>query len=168
MITNLRKLLAYEPAALAWSVNGGLALLLAFVFHATKTEQAAATTILTAAAAAVTAWKAVPAKVSVVLGALTTAVTAAGAFGFHPSAQLLATLAAAGSAVLPWVMRVNLTPKASAAEPPHEAEHAAPVVHHVRMAEEDLEALGNRLATKVATAVRPVRPPRRPSAPGTT
>lgn len=160
MFNYLRNLLRYEPAVIAWAANGGLALVLAYAFHITRTQEAAVTTITTALASVFTAWKAGPSNAPVILGALTTAVTAAGAFGFHPSAQLLATLAAAGSAVLPWIMRANLTPKATPAVPPHEPEHAAPAVVQARLTDEHMNELASHVATRVGAIVKPARKPR--------
>lgn len=128
MLRWLKRYAAMEPAILAWAVNGGLALVLAFIFHISGKQEAAVTTIATALATAYTAWKAGPSGVPVLIGALATGVTAAGAFGFHPSAQVLATVTAVASAVLPLVFRVNLTPKAATTAPArHEGpQHAAP------------------------------------------
>jgi hypothetical protein len=50
-ITRLRGLLAYEPAAVSWALNGGVALICAYAFGLTATEEAAVTTIVTALAA---------------------------------------------------------------------------------------------------------------------
>jgi hypothetical protein len=118
-MTYLRSLLKYEPAVLAWALNGGFALVVVFLLHFTKTEEAAAATIVTALAAAYTAIKARPsiepvsAIVPVVTGALATAVTAAAAFGFHPSAEVTAAVVAVVSAVLRLVLRLNITPVAT-------------------------------------------------------
>ena len=123
----LKNLLRYEPAVIAWAVNGGLALLLAFVFHFTSTQEAAAATIVTALATIYTLVKAGPSGVPGILGALATAVTAAAAFGFHPSAQVLAVCTSIASVLLPLIFRMNLTPKAAEPAVPHEPpQHAAP------------------------------------------
>jgi len=112
-MTYLRSLLKYEPAVLAWALNGGIALVLAFVLHFTKTQEAAAATIVTAMAGAYTAIKARPFAVAALTGALMTAVTAAAAFGFHPTAQVIGAVSAVVSGILPLVLRSNLTPLAT-------------------------------------------------------
>ena len=123
----LKNLLRYEPAVIAWAASGGLALLLAFVFHFTSTQEAAAATIVTALATLYTLVKAGPSGVPGILGALATAVTAAAAFGFHPSAQVLAVCTSIASVLLPLIFRMNLTPKAAEPAVPHEPpQHAAP------------------------------------------
>jgi hypothetical protein len=128
-VNYVRNLLRYEPAVFAWAASGGLALLLAFVFHFTRTQEAAAATIVTALASAYTAWKAGPSQVPFILGLLATAITAAGAFGFHPSAHVLAMATSIASVLLPLVFRPNLTPKAVTTPAVHLApQHAAPRV----------------------------------------
>lgn len=106
----LRDLLAYEPAVVAWATNGGLAILLAFVFHLGGTQGAAVTTLATALAAAYTAWRARPVAVSALGGALVTGVTAASAFGLHLPATVIAATVGLLSNVLALVFRANLTP----------------------------------------------------------
>lgn len=110
MWTKLKALLAYEPAALAWAVNGGLAAVLVFLFHLDGTQAAAVTTITTALAAAFTADKARPVAVSVLVGSAATIAIACAAFGLNLTPQLIATGVAVLSAVLGLVFRQNLTP----------------------------------------------------------
>jgi hypothetical protein len=117
LLAKLRLILAYEPAAASWALNGGIALLCAYAFGLTKTEEAAVATIVTALAAIYTAVRAKPATVPAIIGALTTAVTAAAAFGFHPSANIIAIGTSVASIVLSLVFRVNLTPKAAMKRP---------------------------------------------------
>ncbi len=106
----LRDLLTYEPALVAWTVNGGLAVLLTFIFHLGSTQSAAVTTLATALATVYTAWKARPVAVATLTGTLVTGVTAAGAFGLHLPATVIATAAALLANVLALVLRANLTP----------------------------------------------------------
>ena len=108
----LRTLLAYEPAVASWATAGGLALLLAYLFHLTSTEEAAVTTIAAAAATIYTAVRARPSDVPAIIGALVTIAGAAAAFGFHPPAHVIASAAAVAAAVLPILLRGNLTPAA--------------------------------------------------------
>lgn len=121
MWTKLKALLAYEPAVLAWAINGGLAAALVFIFHLDATQAAAVTTITTALAAAFTAIKARPVAVSVLVGAAATVATACAAFGLNLTPQLIATGVAVLSAVLGLVFRQNLTPSIKLT-------HAVPVV----------------------------------------
>lgn len=114
------KLVAYEPAVLAWAVNGGAAIVLAFVFNLGAPQTAAITTVTTALAALVTALKARPAAVSVVVGALATIAQAAAAFGLHLPPTVIGAITAVASAVLGLLFRQNLTPTASVAD------HATP------------------------------------------
>lgn len=109
----VRYLFMFEPAVVAWALNGGVAVLAAWAFHLTSFEEASVATIVTAAATIYTAAAARPADVPTIIGALTTIVTAAAAFGFHPPAQWIAVGTAAVSIVLPLVFRVNLTPLAA-------------------------------------------------------
>lgn len=110
----LRALLAYEPAALAWAVNGGLATVLAFLFHLDPVQVGAVTTITTALSAIYTAVRARPVSVSILTGALATVTTASAAFGLHLSAYMIATGVTVLSAVLGLVFRANVTPTARA------------------------------------------------------
>lgn len=113
LLARLRALLAYEPAVAGWITSGGLAVVLAFVFHASKTEEAAITSIATALAAAYAAFRTRPLPVGVLVGALATAVTAWSAFGFHVSATQLGAGEAIASGILALLFRSNVTPKAA-------------------------------------------------------
>ncbi len=109
----LRNLLAYEPAVLAWALNGGVATVLAFLVHLTPLQVGAVTTITTALAALYTAARAKPVAVSMLVGALATIATASAAFGLHLSADIIATGVTALSAILGLVFRANVTPSAA-------------------------------------------------------
>jgi hypothetical protein len=102
-----------EPAVLAWALNGGVAVVLAFALHFTKTEEAAVATIVTALAAAYAAARTRPVAVSAVVGALVTGVTAASAFGLHLSASEMGAGEAIVSGLLALLFRANVTPKAA-------------------------------------------------------
>jgi len=123
IIQLVREALAYEPAVIAWALNGGIASLLAFVFGFTRTQEAAAATIVTALAAIYTAVRARPAKVPVIVGAVSAIAVAAGAFGLHLPANVTATGVTVLSAVLALIFRQNLTP-AAAVKPAAAAEKA--------------------------------------------
>lgn len=108
--TKLKDLLAYEPAVVAWAVNGGIATVLAFLFTLDGPETAAVTTITTALAALVTAVMARPVSVSLVTGALATIAEAAAAFGLNLPPTVIGAITAVASAVLGLMFRQNLTP----------------------------------------------------------
>lgn len=112
----LRSLLAYEPAVIAWVVNGGLAVVLTFLFNLNTTQTAAVTTITTALAAIVTALAARPVSVSIVTGALMTAIQAAVAFGVTMPTPVLGAITAVASAMLSLLFRQNLTPAVKMAD----------------------------------------------------
>lgn len=113
ILARLRALLAYEPAAVSWALNGGIAIVFAYLLGFTKTEEAAAATIVTGLAAIYTAFRARPVAVPLVVGALTTVVTAAGAFGLHASPQVISVALSVVSGVLALLFRQNLTPAAA-------------------------------------------------------
>lgn len=108
--TKLKDLLVYEPAVVAWAVNGGIATVLAFLLNLDGTETAAVTTITTALAALVTAVMARPVAVSIVTGALATIAEAAAAFGLNLPPTVVGAITAVASAVLGLLFRQSLTP----------------------------------------------------------
>jgi len=110
LLTKLRELLAYEPAVVAWAVNGGVATVLAFLLNLDGTQTATVTTITTALAAIVTAVQARPVAVSVVTGALATVAQAVAAFGLNLPPTVIGAITAVASAVLGLLFRQNLTP----------------------------------------------------------
>lgn len=112
-LARFKALWASEPAALSWAVNGGIALVCAYAFGLSHAEEAAVATIVTALAAIATAVQARPVVIPAVVGALTTALTAAGAFGLHVSPETISVGSAVVSAVLALLFRQNLTPAAT-------------------------------------------------------
>jgi hypothetical protein len=117
LLARLKALAAYEPAVMAWAASGGLAVVCAFLFHLSSNQEAAVTTISTAAAAAYAAAMARPVSVPAILGALVTAVTAAAAFGLHPSAGQIGVGEAIVSGLLALGFRANLRPAAAISRP---------------------------------------------------
>lgn len=109
----LLSFLKYEPVALSWGLNGGIALVLAFAFHLGKDQEAAAATIVTALAALWSAFQARPVSVSVVTGILATIAGALAAFHFHVPADATALVDAALSVLLPLLIRANVVPVAA-------------------------------------------------------
>lgn len=113
LIARLKALWVYEPAALSWALNGGVALVCAYAFGLNGTQEAAVTTIVTALAAVATALQARPVVIPAVVGGLTTALTAAAAFGLHVSPDVIALGSSVVSAALALLFRQNLTPLAT-------------------------------------------------------
>lgn len=109
----LRGLLAYEPALVAWAINGGIAAVAGYVAHLSPTQTGAVTTITTALAAVYSAARARPVSVSALTGGVATVITAATAFGLHASADTTALIVTALSGVLGLLLRANVTPAAS-------------------------------------------------------
>ena len=103
----------WEPAVLLYGLSGAVALAVSFGLPWDKTMVAAAMTIATALAGAVTAFLTRPFSVSVTVGLVTTAVTAASAFGLNLTVDQLGSLGAVVSVILALVMRQALTPKAA-------------------------------------------------------
>jgi hypothetical protein len=110
----IKHLWAEEPAVTAWALGGGLAMLVAYVFHFDHTQQAAAATIVTALAAIVVVFATKEKSVTAITGALATIIVAASAFGFHPSPHAVATILAAASIALGFLFRQNVEPVALA------------------------------------------------------
>lgn len=111
LFSRLKQLLAMEPVLVAWLLNGGVAALLAFVLHLSKTETAAITTIVTALVTIYTAAKTKPARVSVIAGSLTTLLVACSAFGLHLSASMISTIVVVLAAVIPQLIRMHVSPR---------------------------------------------------------
>jgi hypothetical protein len=110
-VNYVKKIITQEPAVTAWAVNGGLAALLAFIFHFTKTQEASAVTIITGLTTIYTAALAKPPEVSLISGTLTTIATAVAAFGLHLSPHGISALATISSVALALLLRQNLSPK---------------------------------------------------------
>lgn len=103
----------YEPVIVAWALNGGLAILLGNLVGISPAQEAAVTTIITAAAAIFTMIKTDNFTVSGFTTTLTTVIVAAGAFGLHLSAGETGFGVGIISAVLSLVLRANVSPKLS-------------------------------------------------------
>lgn len=110
----IERLWRYEPAILAWALNGGLAVLLGNVFHITTTQEAAITTVLTACVAIFTAVRTRPVEAAAVVGALSTIAVAAGAFGLHLTSAQIGAGAAILSGIFALALRQNVSPAAGA------------------------------------------------------
>lgn len=112
-MSGLRRLLAYEPAVLAWAANGGLAVILAWAMHLSTVQMGAITTIATALAAGLTAAQTRPVAVPALTGALATIVTALAAFGLHLPPTVIGAGVGLVSTILGLVFRANVTPLAA-------------------------------------------------------
>lgn len=106
----LRWLLTQEPAVAAWVSSGGLTTLLAFTFHFSRAQEAAAAVIFASAATIWTAIFAHPPEVAVATGALATLAGGLAAFGWHLSPHTTGIAAAALGVVMALFHRVNLSP----------------------------------------------------------
>lgn len=107
----------YEPAVLGWALNGGLAVLLGSVFHISATQEAAVTTIVTAAVGVYTWATTRDRTVSGLTGFISTIAVAATAFGLHLSAAETGAGVALLSGVIALVLRQNVTPVAQRPAP---------------------------------------------------
>lgn len=115
----LQHWLAFEPAAITWAVNGGVASVVAFLLPlfgvpVSPVALASITTITTAASAAYVALKARPVVVSIATGSLATILTAVAGFGLHLDPHLIATAVDVTGTVLGLLFRQNLTPAVKA------------------------------------------------------
>lgn len=116
MLQKLKNVLQYEPAVLAWAINGGIALVIGNLTHL-STGQAGAITVVTSALAMIyTAARTRPVAVSVITGALATIATAVGYFGLHLDPTVVAAVVSIVSTLLGLLTRQNVTPKASIKE----------------------------------------------------
>jgi hypothetical protein len=113
-----KDILKQEPALIAWMGSGGVASLLAFVFHLGSTQEAAAATIVTALAAVLTGLQTHPFNVSILTGAAATIMTASAAFGLHLSGATTAAIVTLTSTLVGLLVRghVSPTPPAAAAK----------------------------------------------------
>lgn len=113
MFQKLASWIRAEPVLIAWTMNGGLAALFAFVFHLSTPVTAAIVTLTTACASVFTALRTKPVPVSALAGTLTTIATACEAFGLHLPANWVAAGVASLSTVLGLILRSHLTPVAA-------------------------------------------------------
>lgn len=104
------KILGREPAVWLYSINAGVAFLVAFGFPLSQGQVAAVTVIATAVLAGVVAILTRPVDVSALTGAVGTGLAAAAAFGLALSANQIGTLVAFLSIVLALVLRTNVSP----------------------------------------------------------
>ena len=109
----------YDPALYLYYLNAALALVVAFFpgLNLSSTVQAAIITIATAVLAAVSAVLVRPVHVAALVGAATTALTAAAAFGLHLSDNRMAALTSALSIVIPLILRLIVSPSAVVSTP---------------------------------------------------
>jgi hypothetical protein len=103
---------AFEPAAILYGINAGVALLVAYGLPLTAEQTGAITTITTAVLAAVVALRTRPVVVSTVTGAVGTALAAVAAFGLDLSADKIGATVMALSIGLALLLRQNVTPAA--------------------------------------------------------
>ena len=104
-----RWLTMQEAALVSWASAGGLTALYAYVHHLGALTDAKAAVILSALATIWTALSHDPPELALLTGALTT-VTAAIGVSFHPSAHLVALIAAIGGVVVGFLHRHAFPP----------------------------------------------------------
>lgn len=111
----VKKLFSYlnreEPAAAAWAVNGGLALLLGNFVHLTATQGAAVTTGVTAVVALFTMFRTTPAAVGMLTGTLSALAAASATFGLHLQPVQVSVAVAVMSGLMGLMTRANVSPK---------------------------------------------------------
>lgn len=100
----------FEPAAILYAVNAGVALLVAFGLNLTHDQVAAVTTVATAVLTIATAVMTRPVVVSTVTAAVGSLLTAAAAFGLHLSADQVGAVVTALSITLALLLRQNVSP----------------------------------------------------------
>lgn len=103
----------FEPVIVAWTLNGGLAVLLGNVVHISHTQEAAVTTIVTGLVALYTAFKTDNVTVSGFTGVLTTIAVAATAFGLHLSSQEIGAGVAIIGGIVGLLLRSSVSPAAT-------------------------------------------------------
>lgn len=117
--------LKWEPAVYLYGLNSVVALAVAFGLPLTSTQTAAVATIATAVLGGVSAAMTRPVEVSAITAALATALTAAGAFGLHLSADKIGTLVTVLNLAIALLVRQNVTPQATIAREKSAAAHPA-------------------------------------------
>lgn len=111
------RIFGYEPAVWLYSINAGVALLVAYGLPLSQGQVAAISTIATALLTVVTAVMTRPVPVSALTAAVGTGLAAAAAFGLNLSADQIGTTVAALSIVLALVLRANVSPVQSSGHP---------------------------------------------------
>lgn len=108
---------ANEPAIIAWSANGGVALIVSYLTPLPHAEVGAITIITTALAGIYTAATTRPVAVSVITSAVSAIATAVGFFGLHlPSVDVTAGLSIL-SVLLGLLTRQAVTPAVKLRKP---------------------------------------------------
>jgi hypothetical protein len=98
------------PAALLYTLNSVVALLVAYGLHLSAGQVGAVTVIATAVLAGVAALLTRPIVISTVSAASATALAALAAFGFHLSADQIGTAVVVLSIVLGFLTHQNVSP----------------------------------------------------------
>ncbi|HEX3778451.1 MAG TPA: hypothetical protein VHX38_02205 [Pseudonocardiaceae bacterium] len=111
MLQRLKGLLQYEPAVLAWAVNGGIALVIGYLTPLSAGQTGAITVVTGALATIYTAFMARPVSVSVITGALATIATYVGYFGLHLDPAVVTAAISVVGTLLGLLLRPNVTPK---------------------------------------------------------
>jgi hypothetical protein len=109
-VSKVLTLIRGEPTVLLYSLNAVVALAVSFGLHLGHTQEAAVMTLAAAVLTMVTAAATRPVAVSALTGALATALTAAGTFGLHLTAQQTGSLITVVTLVLMHGLRGSVSP----------------------------------------------------------
>lgn len=104
------KIFGYEPTAIMYAINAGVALLVSFGLGLTHDQVGAITVVATAVLTITTAVMTRPIVVSTVTAAVGSLLTAAAAFGLHLTADQVGSVVTALSIVLALLLRQNVSP----------------------------------------------------------
>lgn len=104
------KIFGFEPAVIAYAINAGVALLVAYGLDLSQGQVEAVAVITTAILAAVAAAMTRPVVVSSITGAAATILAALAAFKVDLTADQIGTAVTMGSIVLALLLRQNVSP----------------------------------------------------------
>lgn len=104
------KIFGYEPAVIAYAINAGVALLVAYGLDLSQAQVQAVAVITTAVLAAVAAAMTRPVVVSSITGAAATVLAAVAAFGLDLTSDQIGATVTALSIVLALLLRQNVSP----------------------------------------------------------
>jgi hypothetical protein len=112
----VKDVVANEPVLTSYLINGGAAAVFAYLLHWSATKEAALATVVTGLAGLYTLIRTTPPHVSGFAGIISTMVVASASFGLHISPKGTALLVLAITALVPMLVRVHVSPVASAAK----------------------------------------------------
>lgn len=104
------RIFGYEPAVIAYALNAGVSLLVAFGLELSTGQVQAISVITTAILAAAVAAMTRPVVVSTITGAAATVMAAVAAFGLEFNAEQIGATVGAMSIALALLLRQNVSP----------------------------------------------------------